>query len=102
MTLATLALPVMAYAVTSTVGWFGWIIIGGLAGALAGRVVEGKGLGLFGDIITGIVGALILGFLSGLFLNTTIGLIGSFILALIGAAILLWIVRLITGNRARA
>jgi len=100
MVLATLAALLAPTAINSTVGWLGWIIIGGLAGALAGRVVEGKGLGLVPDIITGIVGALIAGFIGGTFMSATIGLIGSFVLALIGAAVLLWLLRMVTGNRA--
>jgi uncharacterized membrane protein YeaQ/YmgE (transglycosylase-associated protein family) len=92
---------VVLAAVVSSVGLVGWLIIGGLAGALAGRVVEGKGLGLIGDIITGIVGALLAGFISGQFLNESIGLLGSFILAFVGAAVLLWLLRMVRGNRAR-
>ena len=88
-------------AVVSNVGFVGWLIIGGLAGALAGRVVEGKGLGLIGDIITGVIGALLAGFISGQFLNDSIGLFGSFLLAFVGAAVLLWLRRILTGNRAR-
>jgi uncharacterized membrane protein YeaQ/YmgE (transglycosylase-associated protein family) len=98
MTLAALA---AATAITSTVGFLGWIIIGGLAGALAGRVVEGKGLGLIPDVLTGVAGALIAGFIAGLFMSATIGLIGSFVLAFLGAAVLLWLLRLVTGNRAK-
>ncbi len=52
--------------VVSTVGILGWIIIGGIAGALAGRVVDGGGFGIIGDIVVGIVGALLGGFLAHL------------------------------------
>lgn len=89
-------------AVISTVGVIGWIIIGGIAGALAGRVVKGSGFGILGDIIVGIVGALLGGFLAGLILSDTIGVIGSFILAFVGAVVLLWLLRLLSGRRARA
>lgn len=89
-------------AVVSTVGILGWIILGGVAGALAGRVVKGSGFGIIGDIIVGIVGALLGGFVAGLFLSDTIGLIGSFVLAFLGAVLLLWLLRLITGNRVAA
>src|SRR5579883_1545637 len=92
--------PVVAD-VVSTVGIIGWIIIGGIAGALAGRVVEGGGFGIIGDIVVGIVGALLGGLLAHIFnLNGSVGLIGSFVLAFIGAVILLFIVRLFTRNRA--
>lgn len=89
-------------AVISTVGILGWIIIGGLAGALAGRVVKGSGFGILGDIIVGIVGALLGGLLAGLVLSETVGVIGSFILAFLGAIVLLWLLRLISGNRTAA
>jgi uncharacterized membrane protein YeaQ/YmgE (transglycosylase-associated protein family) len=87
-------------AIVSTVGLLGWIIIGGLAGALAGVVVRGGGFGILGDIVVGIVGAIIGGFLLGLFVNDTVGPIGSFVTAFIGAVVLLWLVRLLGGRRA--
>jgi uncharacterized membrane protein YeaQ/YmgE (transglycosylase-associated protein family) len=86
-------------AVVSTVGILGWIIIGGLAGALAGRVVRGTGFGILGDIVVGIIGALLGGLLAGLVLSETVGVIGSFILAFLGAIVLLWLLRLISGSR---
>src|SRR6185369_8855061 len=89
-------------AVISTVGILGWIIIGGLAGALAGRVVKGSGFGILGDIIVGIVGALLGGLLAGLVLSETVGVIGSFILAFLGAIVLLWLLRLISAGRTGA
>ncbi len=89
-------------AITSTLGWIGWIIIGGLAGAVAGMVVRGGGFGILGDIIVGIIGAIIGGLILGLFVNTTVGIIGSFITAFIGAVILIFLLRLITGNRSPA
>jgi uncharacterized membrane protein YeaQ/YmgE (transglycosylase-associated protein family) len=89
--------------VVSTVGILGWIIIGGIAGALAGRVVEGGGFGIVGDIVVGIVGALLGGVLAHLLgIDSSVGLLGSFLLALIGAVILLAILRLISGGRATA
>jgi uncharacterized membrane protein YeaQ/YmgE (transglycosylase-associated protein family) len=87
--------------IISTVGILGWIIIGGLAGALAGRVVEGRGFGILGDILVGIIGAVIGGLILGLIVNAQVGLIGSFVTAFLGAVILLWLVRLVSGNRAR-
>ena len=82
----------------STLGIIGWIIIGGLAGALAGRVVEGGGFGILGDIIVGIIGAFVGGWLLGQFVTDQVGVIGSFITAFLGACILLVIVRLFTGG----
>ena len=87
--------------VVSTVGILGWIIIGGIAGALAGRVVDGGGFGIVGDIIVGIVGALLGGLLAHVLgIDNSAGLLGSFLLALIGAVILLAILRLFSRGRA--
>jgi len=76
-------------------GIIAWLIIGAVAGWLAGVIVKGGGFGLIVDIIVGIVGALIGGWLAGL-LGITIGSgwISSIITAIIGAVILLFIVRL--------
>ena len=74
------------------------LIVGGIAGWLAGLVVEGTGFGLVGDIVVGILGALITGFLLpevGLSLAIGGGVLGSIIAAFIGAVILLVVVKLI-------
>jgi len=73
-----------------------WLIVGAIAGWLAGMVVKGGGFGLIGDIIVGIVGALIAGWLLpqlGIVIGG--GLVGAVIDAFIGAVILLIIIRLI-------
>jgi uncharacterized membrane protein YeaQ/YmgE (transglycosylase-associated protein family) len=73
-----------------------WLIVGAIAGWLAGLVVKGGGFGLIGDIIVGIVGGLIAGFLLprvGLFIGG--GFIGDIINAFIGAVILLLIIKVI-------
>jgi uncharacterized membrane protein YeaQ/YmgE (transglycosylase-associated protein family) len=73
-----------------------WLIVGAIAGWLAGMVVKGGGFGLIGDIIVGIVGALIAGWLLPQFgLMIGGGLIAAIINAFIGAVILLVIIRLI-------
>jgi uncharacterized membrane protein YeaQ/YmgE (transglycosylase-associated protein family) len=73
-----------------------WLIVGGVAGWLAGMVVEGGGYGLIGDIIVGIVGGLIAGWLLPQFgIAIGGGIIGTIINAFIGAVILLIILRLI-------
>ena len=78
------------------VNWLWWIIIGGIAGALAGRVVRGRGFGIIVDIIVGIVGAFIGGWIiSGLLNIQGSGIIFSFIVAFIGAVLLLWLLRLV-------
>ena len=73
-----------------------WLIVGAIAGWLAGMVVKGGGFGLIGDIVVGIVGALIAGWLLpqlGIVIGG--GLVSAVINAFIGAVILLVILRLI-------
>jgi uncharacterized membrane protein YeaQ/YmgE (transglycosylase-associated protein family) len=73
-----------------------WIIIGALAGWLAGLVVKGRGFGLIGDIVVGIIGAFIAGWLfPHLHIELARGFIGSVIDAAIGAIVLLLIIRLV-------
>jgi uncharacterized membrane protein YeaQ/YmgE (transglycosylase-associated protein family) len=79
--------------------WF--IVIGAVAGWLAGQFMRGNGFGLVGDIIVGVIGAFIGAYVfraAGVELGG--GLIGSIIVAFIGALLLLFIVRLFTGRRA--
>ena len=73
-----------------------WLIVGAIAGWLAGMVVKGGGFGLIGDIVVGIVGAVIAGWLLprlGIIIGG--GIIAAIIDAFIGAVILLVIVKLI-------
>lgn len=88
-------------AVSSTLGWIGWIIVGGLAGMFAGMIMRGGGFGILGDIIVGILGAVIGIFLVGLFINGTLGVLGSFLVALVGACLLVAIIHAFTRRRAR-
>ncbi|MCA8274666.1 GlsB/YeaQ/YmgE family stress response membrane protein [Burkholderia sp. AU30280] len=75
-----------------------WLIIGAIAGWLAGVLVKGGGFGLLIDIVVGIVGAVIGGWLAGLLGIGFSGILGSIIIAVIGAVILLFVIRLF--NRA--
>ena len=72
-----------------------WIIIGAVAGWLAGKIMKGGGFGLLGNIIIGIIGAFIGGFVFGLLGITAGGIIGSIVMATVGAVLLLYIVKLI-------
>jgi uncharacterized membrane protein YeaQ/YmgE (transglycosylase-associated protein family) len=73
-----------------------WLIIGAVAGWLAGSLVKGGGFGLIGDIVVGIVGAFIGGWLAGrLGISIGSGLITSIITATVGAIILILILRMI-------
>ncbi len=74
--------------------WF--ILIGLVAGWLAGQFMRGGGFGVVGDILLGMAGALVGGFLfRQLGLSAGGGLIGALIVATIGAVALLFLVRLI-------
>jgi uncharacterized membrane protein YeaQ/YmgE (transglycosylase-associated protein family) len=74
--------------------WF--LIIGLIAGWLAGMLMKGGGFGMVGDLVVGVVGAVLGGWLFGaLGLSAGGGLIGSLVVATIGAVVLLFLVRLI-------
>lgn len=77
-------------------GIIAWLIIGAIAGWLAGTFVKGGGFGLIGDIVVGIVGAFIGGWLAGVLgISIGSGFIASIVIATIGAAILILILRMI-------
>ena len=72
------------------------LLIGAIAGWLAGQIVQGTGFGLFGDIIIGIVGAFIASWLfPQLGIHLAAGIVAEIIAATIGAVLLLVIMRLV-------
>lgn len=71
------------------------LIIGAVAGWLAGVVVKGYGFGLLGNIVVGIVGAFIGGYVFSALGVGASGLIGQIICAAVGAIILLFVIKLI-------
>ena len=74
------------------------IIVGIIAGWLAGLIVRGGGFGIIGDLIIGIVGAFIGNYLLAQFhIHFGTGIVGAVINATIGAVVLLFIIRLISG-----
>ena len=76
--------------------WLIWtILIGILAGWLAGQIVKGRGMGVLVDLIVGIVGAVLGGWVFALLGLGAYGLIGRLVMAVVGAVILLLLVRLI-------
>ena len=77
-----------------------WLIVGAIAGWLAGLIVKGHGFGLVGNIVVGIVGAFIAGLIFGGGINQAIT-VTTFITSLIGAIILLAIVNLIRRGSVR-
>lgn len=80
-------------------GLLAWLLVGLVAGFLAGQVMKGGGYGVIGDIVMGIIGAFVGGFLASLLgLGGSTGLIGSIIVAFIGAVVLIAIVRALPGR----
>jgi uncharacterized membrane protein YeaQ/YmgE (transglycosylase-associated protein family) len=69
------------------------VIVGLIAGWLAGKVMKGGGYGVPMDIIVGIVGGVIGRFVFGLLGLSASGLTGSIIVSFVGAVILIWLVR---------
>ena len=72
-----------------------WLVIGAIAGWLAGQIMRGGGFGLVGDIVVGIVGAVVGGWLLpriGVFVLG--GMLGEILNAVIGACVVLFIARL--------
>ena len=76
-------------------GLLAFLVIGAIAGWLAGKIFQGGGFGLIGNMVVGIVGAVIGGFIFGFLGISAGGLIGSIITATIGAVILLYIVSMV-------
>lgn len=79
------------------IGWLGYIVIGGIAGWLASKIVKGGGSGILMNVVIGVVGA----FGAGLVLNALGvdvnhgGYWFTFFVALSGAVVLLWIVGMV-------
>jgi uncharacterized membrane protein YeaQ/YmgE (transglycosylase-associated protein family) len=80
--------------------WLAWVIVGLISGAIAARVVAGRGFGCIADIVVGVAGAIIGGFVLSLFgVSGTFGFWGSIVVAFIGAAVLLAGLKLLSGGR---
>ena len=71
--------------------WF--LLIGLIAGWLAGQIMRGGGYGVIGDIVVGIVGSLIGGFIFRLLGITAYGTLGAIVMAVIGAIVLIAVLR---------
>jgi len=80
-------------------GIIAWVVVGLIAGFLAGRVMRGSGYGLVGDLVVGLIGAVVGGFLAGLILPGTYGLAGSILVAFLGACLLISVLRAIAPGR---
>ena len=77
-------------------GLIWWILVGLIAGWLAGKVMKGSGFGVLMDIVVGIVGAIVGGWIFGRLGGFPFGgTLGTIVVAFAGAVIFLWLVRLI-------
>jgi uncharacterized membrane protein YeaQ/YmgE (transglycosylase-associated protein family) len=87
----------LAFAPPTAVSWLAYIIIGGIAGWIAGKIVKGGGSGILLNIIIGVVGGFIGGMLlTWLHVDVEHGRKWfTFFVSLLGAVILLWIVGLV-------
>src|SRR2546421_8427091 len=97
---------VMASILGTLWAWIVWIVVGGLAGAFADRLIQGDKLGILGNIVIGIIGGLIGGAILGVFGLGGDGILWAFLTAVLGAFLLLLLINPITrgrgvGKRAR-
>jgi len=83
-------------------GIIAWLIVGLLAGWLAGVVMKGGGFGMAGDIIVGLIGSFLGGIIMGSLVEGPTGFWGSIFVAFIGACVLIFLLRLISGRRGAA
>jgi uncharacterized membrane protein YeaQ/YmgE (transglycosylase-associated protein family) len=85
-------------------GILSWVIVGLIAGFLAGQVMRGGGYGVIGDIIVGVLGGLLGGWIAFYFFNvgdTMSGInIVSILTAFMGAIMLILILRMVGGRRS--
>jgi uncharacterized membrane protein YeaQ/YmgE (transglycosylase-associated protein family) len=84
-------------------GLLSWIVVGLIAGWLAGRAMKGKGYGLIGDVVIGVIGGLLGGFIASYFFHVGDPMSGinltSIVIAFLGAVLLLFVLRQLVGSR---
>lgn len=70
-----------------------WVLlIGIVAGWLAGQIMKGRGFGLWGNLIVGVIGSLLGSFLFGLIGLAAYGLVARLVMAVVGAVVLLYLI----------
>lgn len=86
---------------TISLGFLGWIVLGGIAGWIASMIMNrDASMGILANIACGVVGGLLGGALLGLIIDVeSKGWFFSFLTCILGAVIVLWIVNLVTGRR---
>jgi uncharacterized membrane protein YeaQ/YmgE (transglycosylase-associated protein family) len=84
-------------------GILSWIVVGLIAGWLAGMVIKGRGFGVLGNVIVGVVGGLLGGWVADSVLHIGAGVSGinleSILVAFVGAVLLLTVVYMLRGGR---
>ena len=76
-------------------GWLWFLIVGALAGWLAGLLTRGGGFGLLGDLVVGIIGGLVGGLLFNMLSIRAYGFLGALVMSTVGAVVLLALIRVI-------
>jgi uncharacterized membrane protein YeaQ/YmgE (transglycosylase-associated protein family) len=83
-------------------GLLSWIIIGMIAGWLAGLIIKGSGQGIGGDILLGIIGAIVGGFLAGALFDIPQPINGlnftTIVMAFLGTVIVVTLIRALSGK----
>jgi len=77
-----------------------WLVVGLIAGWLAGLMMKGSGYGIPGDIVVGLIGSFVGGLVLSIFVEGVAGFWGSILVAFIGACLLIFLVRVISGRQA--
>jgi uncharacterized membrane protein YeaQ/YmgE (transglycosylase-associated protein family) len=82
--------------------WFGWIILGLIAGFIASKIVNAQGSGMVLDIVLGVIGAFVGGFIFSLIgAHGVTGFnIYSMFVAVVGAIVVLYLYHMISDRRA--
>ncbi len=88
------------YVQITTPGFISWIVIGLLAGWIAGHLTRGRGFGCVVDIILGLIGAVVGGWIFTRLGIVALGFWGSLAAATVGAVLLVAIARLFAGGRS--
>ena len=78
-------------------GLIGWILVGLIAGAVAGRIARGRGYGCIGDIVVGLIGSVVGGWIYDAVIggNRVLHFWTSVLVAIIGAVVLIFVLRLV-------
>ena len=93
--------PLVIAAALQPGGIIAWIVIGLVAGALADRVIPGKGFGFIGNMLVGLVGAFVGGLLVNILVSdATYGFWGSLVVAFLGACLVFLLVGMARSHRA--